>query len=79
MPLYEFQCESCHKIVELMLKYGENKRKCPECGKLKLRKLISQTIYHDTHSPMHPRRGRGKGGYGRIDPGRGGEGMDKHF
>lgn len=69
MPLYEFECNSCKEISEFMLPLGANKKKCPGCGKPSLKKIISQTVYHDTYSPMHPRRGRGVGGAGRIDPG----------
>lgn len=54
---------------------GETTKKCPECGKKKLKKQFSQTRYHDTYSPMHPRRGRGVGGHGRVDPGEGMQGM----
>lgn len=67
MPLYEFQCEACGEKTEELLPLGKSLKKCPECGKLKLKQLISETIYHDLYSPCHPRRGRGVGGYGRID------------
>lgn len=69
MPIYEFKCDSCYKVSEFLLRLDESKKKCPECGKLKLQKVMSLPIYHDLHSPMHPRRGRGVGGYGRVDPG----------
>ena len=69
MPIYEFKCKECGKVSEFLLPVGGNKKKCPECGKNKLEKLISQTIYHDTYSPMAPRRGRGVGGYGRWEAG----------
>lgn len=78
MPLYEFACAKCKKHSEFLLAMGETKKKCPECGALKLERLISNIQYHDTYSPMHPRRGRGHGGAGRIDPGDGSQ-MGKHF
>lgn len=71
MPIYEFECEACEARTEKMLPVGRNIRKCPECGKSKLKRVFSAPAYHDTYSPMHPRRGRGNGGYGRIEPGQG--------
>jgi len=79
MPIYEFECGECGEVCEKLLKMGEVIRKCPHCGKSKLKKVMSLPNYHDTYSPMHPRRGRGKGGSGRVDPGEGMGGMGKHF
>jgi putative FmdB family regulatory protein len=80
MPLYVFECEGCKKKSEFILKHGQTKKKCPECGELKLKQqLFGRTTVVDTYSPMHPRRGRGRGGAGRIDPGHGTGGMGKHF
>jgi len=70
MPIYEFHCEACDAEVEEILPLGKTLKKCPECGKLKLKqKQFSRTVYHDLYSPCHPRRGRGVGGYGRVDEG----------
>lgn len=69
MPIYEFDCKECGKRSEFLLEMGKTKKKCPECGKLALERVISNPTYHDTYSPMNPRRGRGVGGYGRVDPG----------
>ena len=71
IPFYEFRCSECDETVEVLLKLGKSIKKCPECGEKKLEKLISKPIYHDLYSPMHARRGRGVGGYGRCDPGQG--------
>jgi putative FmdB family regulatory protein len=41
MPTYDYVCESCEHAFELFQSIKEDaKRKCPECGKLKLRRLI---------------------------------------
>lgn len=41
MPTYDYQCESCEHVFELFQSMTENpKRKCPECGKLALKRLI---------------------------------------
>ena len=69
MPIYVFKCDECDATHEFQLKMGEKRRKCPSCGKSKLKQQITNPHYHDTYSPMHPRRGRGVGGYGRINPG----------
>lgn len=72
MPIYEFKCKKCGAEEEHMLPVDKrhSKHKCKACGAAKgLELQISETIYHDLYSPMHPRRGRGVGGYGRVDPG----------
>lgn len=41
MPTYDYQCDSCDHEFELFQQISEPvKRKCPECGKLKLRRLF---------------------------------------
>ena len=42
MPTYEYECAGCGAEVEIFHGISDGpKRKCPECGKLKLKKLIS--------------------------------------
>jgi putative FmdB family regulatory protein len=41
MPTYDYQCGACDHAFELFQSItAATKRKCPECGKLKLRRLI---------------------------------------
>ena len=41
MPTYEYQCDACDHAFELFQSMTEpKKRKCPECGKNKLERLI---------------------------------------
>jgi putative FmdB family regulatory protein len=41
MPTYDYQCDSCDHQFELFQSITASpKRKCPECGRLKLRRLI---------------------------------------
>jgi len=41
MPTYDYVCDSCEHEFELFQSITANrKRKCPECGRLKLRRLI---------------------------------------
>ena len=71
MPTYEFECSECGEYTSALLAVGKRIKKCPSCGKLKLKFVFSSPSVHDTYSPMHPRRGRGAGGWGRINPGTG--------
>jgi len=44
MPIYEYECESCeHCFEQLVFASDDRKVTCPECGKTKVRKLISCT------------------------------------
>ncbi|MBC8309628.1 MAG: zinc ribbon domain-containing protein [Phycisphaerales bacterium] len=41
MPTYEYQCQNCGHEFELFQQMTESvKKKCPECEKLKLKRLI---------------------------------------
>lgn len=41
MPTYEYVCDACEHEFELFQSMSASvKRKCPECGKLKLKRLI---------------------------------------
>jgi putative FmdB family regulatory protein len=41
MPTYDYVCEACDHQFELFQSIKEDaKRKCPECGRQKLRRLI---------------------------------------
>jgi putative FmdB family regulatory protein len=41
MPTYDYICDACEHEFELFQSITENaKRKCPECGRLKLRRLF---------------------------------------
>ena len=41
MPTYDYECGACGKVIEIFHSMtAPTKRKCPECGALKLKKLI---------------------------------------
>ncbi|QDT67705.1 Zinc ribbon domain protein [Planctomycetes bacterium MalM25] len=41
MPTYDYQCDACNHEFELFQQISDPvKKKCPECGKLKLRRLF---------------------------------------
>ena len=47
MPIYEYECRGCGGRHEFIQKFSDGpKRKCPSCGKLRLRKLISAAAFH---------------------------------
>ena len=46
MPFYEYQCRACGEQTEVMQKISDKPlRKCPECGKNTLVKLISAPVF----------------------------------
>ena len=46
MPIYEYLCEGCGRISEVMQKISEpGPKKCPECGSRKIAKLVSRTAF----------------------------------
>ena len=41
MPTYDYECDACGHEFELFQQISEGvKKKCPDCGKLKLRRLF---------------------------------------
>ena len=41
MPTYDYECDSCSHTFELFQSITEPlKKKCPECGRMKLRRLF---------------------------------------
>ena len=47
MPIYEYECNGCSERHEFIQKFSDApKRKCPACGKLRLRKLVSAAAFH---------------------------------
>jgi putative FmdB family regulatory protein len=46
MPFYEYQCRACGAEVEVLQKITEAPlKKCPECGKNQLAKLVSAPVF----------------------------------
>jgi len=47
MPIYEYECQNCGIITEALQGFKEKPlKKCPECGKLKLERMISLSSFH---------------------------------
>ncbi len=46
MPFYEYQCKNCGHTLEAMQKVNDAPlRKCPECGKSQLARLMSAPVF----------------------------------
>lgn len=46
MPFYEYQCRACGTLSEVLQKVSDPPlRKCPECGKNQLVKLVSAPVF----------------------------------
>ena len=46
MPIYEFLCAECGKVIEAFQKLGDPPpRRCDECGGKKLSKLVSRSAF----------------------------------
>ena len=42
MPIYEYECGNCGHSLDALQKISDSPlRKCPECGRMKLRRLVS--------------------------------------
>jgi putative FmdB family regulatory protein len=46
MPIYEFECESCGEVFEIILDMNESSPSCPACGGTECRKLIGAPAVH---------------------------------
>ncbi|MGB0759197.1 MAG: FmdB family zinc ribbon protein [Rubripirellula sp.] len=41
MPLYEFECKSCDRIVEVLVRSTSEVSTCPDCGNADFKRLLS--------------------------------------
>jgi putative FmdB family regulatory protein len=47
MPIYEYECNGCGHHMEAIQKFSDKPlRKCPACGKQRLKKLVSAAAFH---------------------------------
>jgi len=47
MPIYEYECGACGERREFIQKFSDApKRKCPSCGKQRLKRLVSAAAFH---------------------------------
>lgn len=61
MPMYVYKCSGCeHELEEMQSVNDALLRKCPECGKLKLKKQVTSAQLHMRYSLLAPRHMRGQ-------------------
>ncbi|MFA4873985.1 MAG: zinc ribbon domain-containing protein [bacterium] len=46
MPIYEYECRSCSKRSELLVRSAEEQVRCPNCGSEQLTRLLSTFSAH---------------------------------
>ena len=47
MPIYAYECGACGATHDILQKMSEGrKRKCPSCGELRLRKMVTAAAFH---------------------------------
>jgi len=46
MPIYEYQCRACGQVLDALQKFSDAPlKKCPSCGKSKLKRLLSAPMF----------------------------------
>src|SRR5688572_32501432 len=46
MPIYEYQCQACGHVLDALQKIHDAAlKKCPDCGKPKLKRLLSAPMF----------------------------------
>ncbi len=61
MPLFDYQCGDCGKVIELLIKDKSDRPQCTYCGSSKLKRLISA---HSSYSGISQIRLPGAGDAG---------------
>lgn len=63
MPLYDVECRACGARNEVFQAMdAKQPTRCARCGKKKVvRVLVKPPAAHNTYSPYHPRKNRGRG------------------
>ena len=47
MPIYEYACEKCKEVTEVIAKVDDPPpAKCPQCGSKKLSRVVSRSAFH---------------------------------
>jgi putative FmdB family regulatory protein len=41
MPIYEYECSACGNVFERVMKVGEEKPECPDCGEGETKKRVA--------------------------------------
>jgi len=65
VPIYEYVCEACGRLTELMQKVSDPPpATCPACGEARMAKVVSRTSFHlkggGWYSDLYASAGQGK-------------------
>jgi putative FmdB family regulatory protein len=65
VPIYEFVCEACGRLTEVMQKLSDPPPPaCPECGEARLARLVSRTSFQlkggGWYADLYASAGKGK-------------------
>ncbi|MFA6033938.1 MAG: zinc ribbon domain-containing protein [Myxococcota bacterium] len=63
MPIYEYQCGGCGKVMEVYLHQGEKPpKKCDICGAAKLKRIVSRSGFQlkgtGWYATDYPKKGK---------------------
>lgn len=62
MPMYDYHCEACGKVLEDVLIKVDEEQECPKCGEKMVRQVCAPTTF-STIVPTYPGSGAHKAGY----------------
>ena len=48
MPVYEYACLNCRKVVSVLVRRTSARQKCPECGSARIRRIMSPFAFHQS-------------------------------
>lgn len=54
MPLYEYHCDACQKVSEILVRSRDEVPVCPDCGSDRMRRLLSTFSPAGTHTKVNP-------------------------
>ncbi|MBN1376155.1 MAG: zinc ribbon domain-containing protein [Dehalococcoidia bacterium] len=59
MPIYEYDCRSCHRRVSLLLRIAdlEQSQTCPYCGESEMVRILSRFSVHKSISTIYEESG----------------------
>lgn len=53
MPIYEYWCDSCRRIISLYQREFSSSPSCPQCGSSKLKRIFSTFSTHKTYKDVY--------------------------
>ena len=53
MPIYEYWCDSCRRIISLYQREFSSSASCPQCGNSQLKRIFSTFSLHKTYQDVY--------------------------